>query len=177
MERSLLAPVISRKRSHCHPERSRRISPFFIFNSIFARQFSDYQPHWMRGFAPARRPSFFAAKERWLKKPGQSSSFLVSPCQSYNQQNNSFRGDCPGQSPLHSNKFCRLTEVVELGQHHEPGAFAWPLLVISLARCYIAAFGRTRASCLMPHECCQFFDNLVVECCLLASAAIPQRLA
>jgi hypothetical protein len=49
---------------HCHLERSRKISPFFIFNLISRWQFSDCQASVNAGFRARSATSSFTRKEK-----------------------------------------------------------------------------------------------------------------
>ena len=83
-----------------------------ILSEVERSPCSRLSPHF-RMAALGLPADFLFYQKRGSEKPRPELQLLVSPCQFYNQQNNSFRGDCPRQSPLHSNKFCRLSEVVE----------------------------------------------------------------
>jgi hypothetical protein len=108
-----LIPVIPPNHHHRHLDRSGEISLFFIFNLISKWQFSGCQASVNAGFRPRSATSSFTRKEE-ARNLGQRLQPLGQLIVRFdNQQNNSFRRDCPRQSPLHSNKFCRLTEVVK----------------------------------------------------------------
>ncbi len=111
VERSPTAPLHAFNFHSRHLERSRKIFflPNFTSNNGSSRTVSFIEcglsrPHGNQDLLLPKGPG---PKTR----PGLH--LLVSLCQFYNQQNNSFQGDCPRQSPLHSNKLCRLSEVVE----------------------------------------------------------------
>ena len=128
----------------CHPEHNRRIFPFFIFNSISAWQFSECQASVNAGFRPRTATIFLCCQRKMAKETSARAPSLGQPL-SVLQPTKQLTSERlpPAISPpfkqvLSPDGSCRAWAT------SEPGASAWPPLVISLARCYIAA--------LRPHS-------------------------